>query len=127
MNPEFKWNGIVLDAKDPKALMEFYGKMLGLGMAVEWETFYALERPAGMPSLGAQLVPTYQRPVWPPQEGKPDQGAHLDIQVSDLAAGVARAEELGAVKASEQFIEGLTVMIDPEGHPFCLFEGGPED
>lgn len=123
MSLEVKWSSVVLDAKDPKALMDFYSGFLGWEIGGVFEEYVFLKHPNGGPGLGAQLVPTWKRPVWPPEEGQPDQGAHCDFQVSDLAAAVELAERLGAVKASSQFIEGLVVMIDPEGHPFCLFTG----
>ena len=45
---------------------------------------------------------------------------HLDFAVDDLPAAVARAVSLGARVADEQFTQDWTVMLDPEGHPFCL-------
>ena len=47
--------------------------------------------------------------------------AHLDIGVSDLDAGVARAQALGASLAEHQPQDDVRVLIDPAGHPFCLF------
>ncbi|KAF5061225.1 VOC family protein [Proteiniclasticum sp. QWL-01] len=122
-----KWTSIVLDAKDPQALMDFYSKLLGWDIVGVYEDYVFLANPDQGPVIGAQRVPTYQRPVWPPQEGMPDQGAHLDLKVSDLNQAVKKAESLGAVRAQEQFIDNLVVMIDPEGHPFCLYIGEPED
>lgn len=48
---------------------------------------------------------------------------HLDFAVDDLDAGVARALELGARLADHQPQDGVRVMIDPAGHPFCQFAG----
>lgn len=48
--------------------------------------------------------------------------AHLDIAVDDLAAGVSRAVALGAVEAAFQPQDDVRVLLDPAGHPFCLFE-----
>ena len=48
---------------------------------------------------------------------------HLDIAVEDLDRGVAWATELGATVAPTQFRDGIRVMLDPAGHPFCLFPG----
>jgi hypothetical protein len=48
---------------------------------------------------------------------------HLDIAVEDLAAAVAWAVEAGATLAGYQPQENVRVLLDPAGHPFCLFEG----
>lgn len=121
---EAKLSSIIMDAKDPKRLMQFYCDLLGWEMTYESETFCALASPEGGTGLGAQLVESFKPPVWPPEKDGADQGAHCDFQVSNLEASVALALKLGAKKADEQFIENLAVMIDPEGHPFCLFPAG---
>jgi hypothetical protein len=42
---------------------------------------------------------------------------HLDIGVRDLAAAV----ELGAALPSHQPQADVRVLLDPAGHPFCLY------
>jgi hypothetical protein len=49
---------------------------------------------------------------------------HLDISVSDLDKAADVAEALGASVAPWQPQDDVRVMIDPEGHPFCLYEPG---
>ena len=46
---------------------------------------------------------------------------HLDFEVVDLAAAVAHAVELGAQEAEFQPQDDVRVMLDPAGHPFCLY------
>jgi Glyoxalase-like domain len=46
---------------------------------------------------------------------------HLDIEVDDLAASVAYAVSVGAEVAPHQPQETVRVMLDPAGHPFCLY------
>ncbi len=46
---------------------------------------------------------------------------HLDIEVDDLDDGVAWAIEAGATLAEHQPQDDVRVMLDPAGHPFCLF------
>jgi hypothetical protein len=46
---------------------------------------------------------------------------HLDLQVDDLDEAVAHAVEAGAELASFQPQEKVRVMLDPAGHPFCLY------
>jgi hypothetical protein len=48
---------------------------------------------------------------------------HLDVHVDDLAAAVEFAVSLGARPAAFQPQEDVRVMLDPAGHPFCLFAG----
>lgn len=118
---KIKFQSVTLDAKDPKALMHFYSDLLGWELTYESDSFATLAAPDGGTGLGAQLIESYKPPVWPPEADGADQGAHCDFQVSDLESAVALALELGAKKADDQLIDNLAVMIDPEGHPFCLF------
>ena len=43
------------------------------------------------------------------------------VAVDDLARAVAAARELGATLASYQPPENCPVLLDPAGHPFCLY------
>jgi hypothetical protein len=50
---------------------------------------------------------------------------HFEIRVDDVGAAVARAIALGAREAPQQPADRnantLRVMLDPAGHPFCLW------
>lgn len=46
---------------------------------------------------------------------------HLDLAVDDLGTAVAHARDAGAVLAEHQPQEDVRVMLDPAGHPFCLY------
>ena len=46
---------------------------------------------------------------------------HLEVEVSDLAAAVEHAVELGATVAEHQPQDDVRVLLDPAGHPFCLY------
>jgi hypothetical protein len=48
---------------------------------------------------------------------------HIDVEVDDLDVAVAAALELGATVAEFQPQEAVRVMLDPAGHPFCLYVG----
>ena len=63
----------------------------------------------------------YEPPVWPPEPGKQGMQLHLDIEVSDLAAATEHALELGATLAEFQPQDDVRVLLDPAGHPFCLY------
>jgi catechol 2,3-dioxygenase-like lactoylglutathione lyase family enzyme len=116
------WWGTVLDAPDGLALAEFYARLLG------WELFpdppgggaVAPSKDAGY-NLACQTEPLYVRPVWPAAEGQQQMMLHLDIQVDDLEEAVAFAVECGAELADFQPQRDVRVMLDPAGHPFCLY------
>lgn len=46
---------------------------------------------------------------------------HLDIQVDDLEQAVTYALSVGATQADFQPQHDVRVMLDPAGHPFCLY------
>jgi hypothetical protein len=46
---------------------------------------------------------------------------HLDLQVTDLDGAVDDAMGLGATLAELQPQEDVRVLLDPAGHPFCLY------
>jgi hypothetical protein len=48
---------------------------------------------------------------------------HLDLEVDDLDAAVAHAMAVGASQAGYQPQDHVRVMLDPAGHPFCLYRG----
>jgi catechol 2,3-dioxygenase-like lactoylglutathione lyase family enzyme len=113
----------VLGAPDPQALAAFYARLLGWTV-VDNQPFWAMVRPpAGGTGLSFQHEPDYVPPVWPPAPGEQQMMSHLDIAVEDLDAGMAWAQEAGAKLADFQPQEHVRVMLDPAGHPFCLFPG----
>jgi hypothetical protein len=65
--------------------------------------------------------PDYVAPVWPAADGNQRMMMHIDIAVDDLDAAVADALELGAILAGFQPQENVRVLLDPAGHPFCLY------
>jgi hypothetical protein len=81
----------------------------------------ALLPPEGVAYLGFETSEGYVPPVWPAQEGAQRITMHLDFEVADLSAAVAHALELGAREAGHQPQEHVRVMLDPAGHPFCLY------
>ena len=80
-----------------------------------------LRPPDGGIGLSFQYEPLHVPPVWPAEADHQQMTAHLDIAVEDLDAGVAWAVEAGATEAAYQPQEGVRVMLDPAGNPFCLF------
>ena len=116
------WWGPVLDAPDGRALADFYARLL------DWQVFDGDDEGAAVaPSedagycLGFQTERHYVRPVWPAAPGDPQMSMHLDIEVDDLAQAVEHAVACGAEQAAFQPQDDVRVMLDPAGHPFCLY------
>jgi catechol 2,3-dioxygenase-like lactoylglutathione lyase family enzyme len=116
------WFGVVLDTPDPVRLAEFYQRLLGWQLFDPSEDWCALapSEDAGY-NLAFQREPHYVRPVWPAVEGAPQMSVHLDLEVDDLDRAVAHALACGAEQASVQPQATVRVMLDPDGHPFCLY------
>lgn len=118
--------GAVLDAPDPQALGRFYSRLLGWPIHDDTPTWVTLKPDEGVAYLGVHANPSYVPPVWPPVEGAQQMMLHLDLEVDDLPAAVEHALALGATAAGHQPQEKVRVMLDPVGHPFCLYAGGSD-
>jgi catechol 2,3-dioxygenase-like lactoylglutathione lyase family enzyme len=115
VGPEMRLYAVTIDAPDAPALARFYADLLGMEVTYEGPEGALI---AGYDkSVMFQQVSDYNPPRWP-DPAYPQQ-AHLDILVDDLAAGEARALELGASRLDGGG-ERSVVMADPAGHPFCL-------
>jgi predicted enzyme related to lactoylglutathione lyase len=117
------WWGAVLEAPDARALAGFYARLLGWKIAKEEPDWATVAPSDGVAYLGFQTSPEYVRPVWPPVKGRQQMMMHLDIEVDDLESAAADAMELGATLAEYQPQEDVRVLLDPAGHPFCLYLG----
>ncbi len=121
MTPRMKLTATVLDAPDPRALADFYARLLGWTVMQD-EPDWVMLRPAdGSAGLSFQTESAYARPTWPAGPGDQQMMMHLDIEVDDLAAAGAHAIAAGAVLAPFQPQDNVRVYLDPAGHPFCLW------
>ena len=115
-----RWWGVTLDAPDAAELARFYARLLN------WQVgpsglFVAPSPDAGY-YLGFQTEPHYKRPVWPADQGDQQQmQMHLEIEVDSLDEAVSNAVAAGATPADFQPQPNVRVMLDPAGHPFCLY------
>ena len=118
-----QWWGVMLDAPDARALARFYARLLGWQLFADADGGGASVAPSedGGYNLGFQTEQQYVRPVWPAKPGEPQMSMHLEIEVDDLDEAVAYALSVGAELADYQPQEGVRVMLDPVGHPFCLY------
>ena len=115
------WWGVVLDAPQARTLAHFYAELLDWPIDKDDDDWCTLAPEDGVAYLAVQTSPAYVRPTWPPVDGQQQQMLHLDFQVQDLEAAVAHAVELGAQVAESQPQDRVRVMLDPAGHPFCLY------
>ena len=120
----FRLSATVLDARRPGELARFYQQLLDWTLVVEEPSWAMLRDPGGGAGLSFQLEPIHQPPTWPAEPGAGQMQMHLDIGVDDVPAAEARATGLGARVAAVQPQPDVRVMLDPEGHPFCLFPAG---
>jgi len=111
---------ISIDCRDATSLRDFYADLLG------WERLVLFDYPAARGDTGTFLFIQadgfeYVSPVWPEEPGVQQKQIHLDFEVDDLATATAHAESLGAVRSATQpRSDEWIVMLDPDGHPFCL-------
>ncbi|MGY2701118.1 MULTISPECIES: VOC family protein [unclassified Nocardioides] len=119
--PEFRLSSTVLGTADPRGLAAFYRDLLGWEVRTDRPEWVVLEPPAGTAGLAFQLEDGHVPPSWPSGPGEQQMQSHLDIAVDDLDQGVARAKALGAGLAPYQPQDDVRVLLDPAGHPFCLF------
>lgn len=115
------WWGVVLEAPDAHALAAFYSGLLGWPVSVTDEHGAAIQVPGTSSYLSFNSSPDYVAPSWPAVEGRQQMMMHIDVAVDDLADAVAAATEMGAVVAGVQPQQDVRVLLDPAGHPFCLY------
>jgi len=134
-------SGPVVSCHDAWRLAEFYAALLGWTVVDRSEDvpggWALVKSPTGEQKLEFQREEPFVPPVWPTVLGQQQMGMHLDIGVDGLAPitemeqrrqqffDVAeRAKSLGALVAEHQpQPERVLVLLDPAGHPFCLFPG----
>ena len=102
-------------------MADFYGRLLGWEATIREPNWILMRDPAGGTGLSLQAEPGYRAPTWPEAADGQDKMLHLDIQVDDLDAAVQHALAAGARLAEHQPQPRVRVMLDPAGHPFCLF------
>jgi catechol 2,3-dioxygenase-like lactoylglutathione lyase family enzyme len=125
-----KWVGLTIDCERAGPMARFYAGLLGfevrdLGPGGRWAQLFD---PNGGVHVNIQGDPRYEPPTWPEQPGEPTKMMHFEVRVDDLEAAIARALELGGTEAPWQPPDRdrgrIRVMLDPAGHPLCLFLHG---
>ena len=109
---------LTVDCDDARVMVQFYKDAFG-GSADPDFPHLDCVRVDGLLFLFRELD-GWTRPTWP--------GAymqmHLEVYVEDLQQAEARLIARGASKpiAQDAADPGLVVLVDPAGHPFCIFE-----
>ncbi len=115
------WFGVVLGAPSARELAYFYRDLLGWELATDEPDWCTIGMPDTPVNLGFQTEKNHVRPVWPGGPGDPQMQLHLDLQVTDLEGAAQDAVALGATLSEFQPQEDVRVLLDPAGHPFCLY------
>ncbi|MGB3185831.1 MAG: VOC family protein [Ornithinimicrobium sp.] len=130
--PVLRLTSVTIGAPDPRGLAAFYAQLLSTTVHAHegprdgdppeagWAQLKATDD-GGSLTVNVEYEACWQTPVWPAKEGRPLATQHLDIHVDDLEAAVQWAIECGATLATAQPQGSVRVLIDPVGHPFCLF------
>lgn len=123
---------VTIGTDRPRELAEFYAGLLGWRVTAAepavpgdpvrggWAQISPPDGEAG-PTLNFEYEQHFVPPVWPAVAGRQFASQHLDIEVADLDAAEAWALARGARRAGAQPQDDVRVMLDPSGHPFCLF------
>lgn len=127
--PRLQLTSITIGTDDPHGLASFYRGLLGYRMTADDPAtgddlgWAQLKPPAGEqgPTLNFEGERQFRRPTWPSVPGAQNATQHLDIRVDDLAEATGWAVQCGAALAEFQPQDDVRVLLDPSGHPFCLF------
>jgi catechol 2,3-dioxygenase-like lactoylglutathione lyase family enzyme len=134
-DPAIRLRTVCLDCPDAHAMARFYGALLGWEPTFTEPDWVLMRDPAGGVGLSFQAEPKYVPPIWPEQPGEQQKMIHLEIRVTAedggeldgpagqeaLETAVRRAVDAGGRLADYQGRTDLRVVLDPAGHPLCLF------
>lgn len=123
------WTTITLDCSDADALGAFYSQVFGWKVTARGGTDWVqLRNPAGGIGLNLQAEDAYEPPVWPERPGHQAKMMHFEVLVDDLEAAVHLVVRSGGSQAADQPADRdrarIRIMLDPAGHPLCLFVDG---
>ena len=127
--PSIRWMRVTLDCSDAGGLAAFYAHILGWELGARNGANWAqVLDPAGGVGLNFQADPSYVPPTWPEEPGQQGKMMHFEVLVDDVPTAVQLVLEAGGSQAPYQppnrDASRLRVMLDPAGHPFCLFVQG---
>lgn len=123
------WTTVTLDCADAEQLAGFYTAVLGWEITARDGAGWVQARdPLGGVGLNFQAEESYAPPTWPEAKAFQQKMMHFELLVDDLDAAVRVVLDAGGVEAPLQPVDRdparLRVMLDPAGHPFCLYVAG---
>ncbi|MFI9050054.1 VOC family protein [Streptomyces sp. NPDC053427] len=112
----------VLDCPDPRALADFYAKMLGWRVEDSDEADWVeVAGPGGRTLAFQQVDGPYRPPRWPGQDQPQQFHLDFDVRTADIDEAEAKVIRLGAkLVQPDDGKRDFRVYLDPAGHPFCL-------
>ena len=124
-----RWVGLAIDCASAPPMARFYEQVLGFTPVGDSGPRWAqLSDPASGFHLNIQGMPGYVPPTWPEQPEQQAKMMHFEVEVDDLEAAVALVIGAGGTQAPWQpptrNPARIRIMLDPAGHPFCLFLRG---
>lgn len=119
--PKLRIAGTVLSTRDPDALASFYQQLLGWERIQNDSDWIVISDPDSRHHLAFHIDLEYRAPVWPSTPDEQIMMVHLDIATDDFDRAVEFALQNGASESTHQPQRDVRVMLDPDGHPFCLF------
>lgn len=124
------WVGVTIDCEWAESVARFYEGLLGFEIAIlgpdgRWAQMF---HPDGGVHINVAGYDGYRPPTWPEQPGELAKMLHFEVLVDDLEPAIARALQVGGREAEWQppnrNRDRIRVMLDPAGHPLCLFVEG---
>ncbi|WP_194291560.1 VOC family protein [Cumulibacter manganitolerans] len=126
--PAIRATSVTVMSPAPRRLAAFYAALLSAPVTAEEPARPGEPEDAGWAQVSARDLTVnfewerhWRTPRWPAQAGAQTSTQHLDLRVDDLEAAARWAVECGAVRAAHQPQDDVVVLLDPSGHPFCLF------
>jgi len=113
--------GTVLATRDVQMLASFYERLLGWSRLMDEPGWVVLSGEGAGSALSFHEDVEYVPPTWPSVPDRQQIMVHLDIATNDMDAAIAHAISCGAQESEHQPQPDVRVMLDPDGHPFCLF------
>jgi predicted enzyme related to lactoylglutathione lyase len=119
---------VAVDCLDAIPVARFYEQLLGFEVRDLEERWAQLWDPESLFHLNIQGDERYEPPTWPEQPRQQGKMLHFEVRVDDLDAAVATAIAGGGTVAPWQPPDRdqsrIRIMLDPAGHPLCLFLRG---
>jgi len=121
MASKASFENLFIDCVDSTNMQNFYAQLTG------WEQSVIYGEPALVSDRGVNIIFLtadfdYVSPTWPEKVGSQQKQMHFDLKVEDIEEAVKIAIQYGGTKSEHQFGKEWVTLLDPEGHPFDVYE-----